>query len=304
MIRIIKAWPEHGAHTAEQGFEWIDIVNPDDAELEQVARKYKLHPSAVQDCLQPEHLPKFEFIEESVFIICRYYDIECQKNSDTINELSRKLAIFYHQDFIITIHRKEFVQYEDVMKKLATHGNAFEVICSIIKAILSTYEIPVNKLGAEVDFYESRVFLKKKIPDLLRNLYLIKRKMYVIRKLVNLSKEIIDKIGSTNKRNPYLHDLRDHFIKLDTLIEEGYESIHSLLNIYISLSSQRTNEVMRTLTVFTAFFLPLTFIVGIYGMNFKYMPELEHPLGYPVIMLLMLAITLSIWIWFKRKGWM
>jgi magnesium transporter len=98
--------------------------------------------------------------------------------------------------------------------------------------------------------------------------------------------------------------LKDYYIKLDTVIEEVYDSINSLMNIYISLSSQRTNEVMRTLTVFTAFFLPLTFIVGVYGMNFHYMPELNHPSGYPMVLGLMLFITLFIWIWFKRKGWM
>jgi magnesium transporter len=101
-----------------------------------------------------------------------------------------------------------------------------------------------------------------------------------------------------------MQDLRDYYVKADTQLEEVYENIHSLLNIYISLSSQRTNEVMRTLTVFTAFFLPLTFIVGVYGMNFKYMPELEAHWGYPGVIGLMLAITIAVWIWFKRKGWL
>ncbi|MEI6506943.1 MAG: CorA family divalent cation transporter [Bacteroidota bacterium] len=295
MLRTIR--------TKADGFEWIDVINPDADELGKIAAQYNLHPSAVQDCMQPEHLPKFELIDETVFIIYRYFDIDCPRNADTIHELSRKLAIFFHKDFIITIHRKEFVQYDELLKKHTHHQHPFDVLCLLIKYAMNSYETPITKVDSEIDFYESRIFLKKKIPDLLRNLYLIKRKIYVIRKLSTLSKEIIEKLGATNKKSPYFHDLRDHYIKLETLIEEVSDSIQSLLNIYISLSSQRTNEVMRILTVFTAFFLPLTFIVGVYGMNFKFMPELEYPFGYPGVLIGMLIITVSIWIWFKRKGW-
>jgi magnesium transporter len=92
-------------------------------------------------------------------------------------------------------------------------------------------------------------------------------------------------------------------VKYDTLVEELHDSVSSLLNIYISLSSQRTNEVMRVLTVFSAFFLPLTFIVGVYGMNFSHMPELIHPYGYLGVWVVMLIVTILIFRWFKQKGW-
>ena len=92
--------------------------------------------------------------------------------------------------------------------------------------------------------------------------------------------------------------------KIDTLIETNHDDINNLMNVYISISSQRTNEVMRTLTVFTAFFLPTTFIVGVYGMNFENMPELQHPYGYPAVLGFMLLVTILIYTWFKRKGWM
>lgn len=289
---------------ATNTYEWVDITDPTAEELNAIAATYHLHPAAIQDCLQPEHLPKYELIDETQFMICRYYDWECPKNADSIRLVSRKLAIFWGADFIITIHRKSFPLFDDVVSRYQTNDNANIVICKLVKACLQTYEDPLQKLDAEIDFYESRVFLKKRIPDLLKNLYFIKRKTYVIRRISNLSKEIIEKLAAQNKRIPAQQDLKDYYIKLDTVIEEVHDSINSLLNIYISLSSQRTNEVMRTLTVFTAFFLPLTFIVGVYGMNFQYMPELSHPLGYPAVMLLMFTITIIIWIWFKRKGWM
>ncbi len=287
----------------EHHFKWIDVLNPTTEELHSIADQYQLHPAAVQDCLQPGHLPKYEQFDNTLFIITRYYDEANHKNADSIGQLSRKLAIFYNKTHIITIHRQQFSRFDDVINKYAEKESAFFIVCKLVKACLQTYEEPLAKLDTNIDFYESRIFLKKRIPDLHKNLYFIKRRVYVFRKISNLSKEIIEKLIVNNKRTPASQDMHDYYTKVDTLTEEAYDSINSLLTIYISLSSQRTNEVMRTLTVFTAFFLPLTFIVGVYGMNFSFMPELSYHYGYPAVMLLMLGITIAIWIWFKRKGW-
>lgn len=286
-------------------FEWIDVVNPDAAELEQIGEQFNIHPSAIQDCLQPEHLPKYEQLENFHFIICRAYDEHCDKQADSIKALTSKLAIFYNKKVLITIHRKELILFNEVVQKYQNHPNPIDVVCQLVKSCLATFETPVTKLDDEIAFYESRIFLKKRIPDLLKSLYRIKRQAYVIRKVANLTKEIIEKTTETNsKGSPFSQDLKDYYIKTDTQIEEVYDSIVSLMNIYISVSSQRTNEVMRTLTVFTAFFLPLTFIVGVYGMNFAFMPELQYPWGYPGVLGLMLGITIVVWSWFKRKGWL
>lgn len=302
MQRIIKT-------REDAGFTWIDVVNPTPEEAKVLSQSYQLHPAALQDVLQPEHLPKIEQFEDVEFIICRYFDHESDKDADSIQKISRKLAVFYKKDLLITIHRKELPVYESFIKKYESVSslNTFELTCKIVKMALATYEEPVNKLDGEIDFYESRIFLKKRIPDLIKNLYMIKRRLYVMRKISNLSEEIIRHLqphSAPTKSKPVFQDLRDYYTKVDTMIESNYDDINNLLNVYISLSSQRTNEVMRTLTVFTAFFLPTTFIVGLYGMNFEYMPELKHPFGYPAVLGVMLTVTLIIYLWFKRKGWM
>ncbi len=295
----------HVKNNGSHSFTWIDVVDPNEAELNTLAQEYHLHPATVQDCLQPDHLPKYELIDETHFMITRYYDMAASKDADDIQQISRKLSIFCNTKFIITVHRQKFGPYEDLKEKYANSTvPLFDILCKIIKCTLGTYEDPVEKLDKDIDFYESRVFLKKRIPDLLKSLYAIKRRIYIIRKLVNLSEEAVNHIGETRKKTPAHQDLKDYYLRLDTQIEEVYDSIQSLLTIYISLASQRTNDVMRTLTVFTAFFLPLTFIVGVYGMNFKYMPELEQPMGYPATLGVMLVITIVIYAWFKRKGWM
>jgi magnesium transporter len=301
MQRIIKS-------NSDNGFVWIDVLNPTESDLKQLAETYHLHPSALQDVLQSDHLPKVEQFDDLEFAICRYYDIDAEKGADTIEKISRKLAVFYRKDLVLTIHRRESFAYENLIQKYAANNqlNAFEITCKIVKAVLSTYEDPSIKLDAEIDFYESRIFLKKRIPDLLKNLYAIKRKVYLVRKISNLTEEIIHHlapIAQAQKCRPVFQDLKDYYVKVDTMVESNHEDINSLMNIYLSLSSQRNNEVMRTLTVFTAFFLPTTFIVGLYGMNFEHMPELKHPAGYPAVIGLMIVVTLVIYSWFKRKGW-
>jgi magnesium transporter len=300
MLTVIKAESEHS-------YKWIDISGPSLEELTEVAEKYHLHPTAVKDCLEPEHLPKIEQTEEASFIIFRFYDKHCNKSSDTIQKLTRKLAIFYGKNYLITIHRSETDIINQTAEKYANNPyvkTPFDIVCKLLKQSIETYEAPLTKIDNEIDYYESRIFLKNRIPDLLKNLYEIKRKAYITKRLFSVSKNIVDQMESSNKKNAQVQDLKDTFTKYEILIDEIHDSIYSLLNIYISLSSQKTNEVMRFLTVFSAFFLPLTFIVGIYGMNFDGMPELHWIWGYPSVLGFMLSITIFIWIWFKRKGWM
>jgi magnesium transporter len=302
MQRIIKT-PQ------QAGFTWIDIENPSEEELKNLQLYYNLHPAALQDVLQPEHLPKIEMFDDTAFIICRFFDDEAQPPLDSIQKTSRKLAVFYRKDLVLTIHRKPLKAYQQLIDRYETAFtlNAFELTCKIVKNVLISYEVPCQKIETEIDFYENRIFMKKRIPDLIKSLYEIKRRIYIIRKISNLTHDLVVHLGShieTHKSKPIYQDLKDYYTKVDTVIESNYDDIHNLLNIYISLSSQRTNEVMRTLTVFTAFFLPTTFVVGFYGMNFEFMPELHYTWGYPAVIGLMLFITIIIYTWFKRKGWM
>lgn len=302
MIQYLKS-------SSDAGFTWIDVENPSEEELKTLQLNYNLHSAAVQDVLQPEHLPKIELIDETAFIICRFFDDEAPQNADSIQTMSRKLAIFYRKDLVLTIHRKPLKAYQNLIVKHKDNSliTAYELTCKLVKTVLGTYEVPCAKIESDIDFYESRIFLKKRTPDLIKSLYEIKRRIYVIRKISNLTQDVVSHLNlqlGSGKNKPVYQDLKDYYTKVDTAIESNYDDIQSLLNIYISLSSQRTNEVMRTLTVFTAFFLPTTFIVGLYGMNFTVMPELNWTYGYPAVLLLMAVVTLLIYGWFRRKGWM
>ena len=128
-------------------------------------------------------------------------------------------------------------------------------------------------------------------------------KKNIIIKLLILTEDITHALNAYKAHNLALQDAKDLHTKLLTLFNQLHDDVGNLQQIYLSISAQKTNEVMKVLTTFSVFFLPLTFIVGVYGMNFKFMPELESIWGYPIVLAIMVAITVLIYWWFKRKKW-
>jgi magnesium transporter len=294
-------------------FEWIDITNPTKEELSDIARKYNFDSRLIEDSLQPEHLPKYEMINDIQFLIIRVYTANAAAEADTIQELTDKIAIFIDSLFIITIHRLDYEFLPDINAKHVETGHcqtSYDVLQRIIGNALQSYDAPLAKLIEEVEAFESKIFLEKKTPALLEDLYFTKRKAYVVNKVANLSKTILDNLQ--NKINaPDLNNLRDTLLRIYTNSDQVVDHAVSLLNTYLSITSQRTNEasqrtneVVRVLTVFSVFFMPLTFIVGIYGMNFEIMPELTWAWGYYGVLALCVIVSIIIYLWFKRKGWL
>jgi magnesium transporter len=292
---------------SENSFEWIDIANPTEAELMEVSNKYQLHQYTLKDCLEPDHLPKYEDLGDFHFIITRILVEQHKPKTFTIQSLSSKVAIFYNEKYLITIHRLEhqFIhsikqRYVDSQKCKSTK----EVVTKIVWNVLHSYDKPILNLSQQIDEFEEKVFLKSLNNLMIEELYFIRHQIAICSKLLMLSGEIINSIKANKSENVALQDVKDLHIKLITLYNQAHEDVTNLLNIYLSLSSQKTNEVMKVLTIFSVFFMPLTFIVGIYGMNFKFMPELESKLGYPLVLITMLIITAIIYFWFKRKRWL
>ncbi|NEM97667.1 magnesium transporter CorA family protein [Pontibacter burrus] len=290
-----------------QSWEWIDVENPSAEELQDLGQKYGLHPSSVRDCLQPEHLPKYEIANNIVFIITRIYDAKAHIEADTIQELTNKLSIFYHEKFIITVHRFPVDLIPEIVEKYIDTGlikTPGSLLTRIVRSALRTFDDPAVKLADDLDYYETKTFLQAKPVSLTKGLYHLKRKVAVSKRVLKLSEVILVNMHLQKLSSTELQDLKDLYVHMTTLFDELNDSANHLVNTYISLSSQRTNEVMRVLTIFSVFFMPLTFIVGIYGMNFRFMPELNVWYGYPLVLFMMLLITAVIYVWFRRKGWL
>ncbi|WET02409.1 CorA family divalent cation transporter [Flavobacterium sp. YJ01] len=286
---------------------WIDIYDPSEEDLKSVSSKYSLNSYTLKDSLDPDHLPKYEEHNDTHFLIVRLLHDENQK-LPTVQSLSSKIAVFFTDRFIITINRCAQPIIQNIMDNMASDAkikSASGIAMHIVGDALRSFEEPAMKLSAAIDSYESTLFLKKNIPDdMIEDIYYLKNRTGLYKKLLLLSNEVVSSIKAEGEERPAQRDLRDLHTKLVLLYDQIQEDANNLLNIYLSLSARKTNDVMRLLTVFSVFFMPLTFIAGIYGMNFKFMPELESPLGYPAAIIAMLAVSVLIFFWFKRKKWL
>jgi magnesium transporter len=297
----------------EAHFDWLDLTNPSATELQTVAERYGLPDSLVRDCLEPNHLPKFEATNGINFVILRVFSMpDNNAQADTIQELSTKIAVFYATNYLITVHRRPHPVLSELKNVARAPGQECntpaEVAIHLVRYALNSYAQPALLLTQELDDYEAEIFLKQEVPNALQGLYFLKRKASAAKQLLLLTRDILTALRRQTAAlavadTTLLQDTQDLQVKVETLYQQLDGGATNLMNLYLSLSSQRTNEAMRVLTVFSAFFLPLTFIAGIYGMNFNYMPELTWKFGYPASIVSMVVISGGIYVWFKRKGW-
>lgn len=290
-----------------EGFKWVDLCDPTAAEIEQLATTYRLKYNIVRDCLEPEHLPKYERASDLHFLILRFYAHSFHKKMGSIQELSDKLAVFYKDDTIITIHKNEIAFLRVLARNLNTAGSCSsttELVTRILWQVLASFDEPADRLSEQIDFFETRVMIKKATQDLMEELYYIKRQAMLSARVLMLTLEPINHVSAKPGEETFLQDVRDEHLKMQTLYTGIVDEVNNLLNLSLAFSAQRTNEVMRVLTIFSVFFMPLTFIVGIYGMNFRFMPEIDERWGYPAVLALLLMVTLVIYAWFRRKRWL
>lgn len=313
--RVIQSRPAEG----KAQFRWIDVVNPTPAELGEIAHEFGLHSTSVQDCMDPEHLPKYERVSGMTFIIVRAFDEGCSLDADTLQEMTRKVAIFAGENFLITIHRRDqsfiarirdqWAQRQDVDPAVMRA----EILTDLVEEAFKSFEKPIDKAVGELEKLEYRTFRAEsgrpagtsagqgKVEDG----YLLKRKASVYKRIFRLSLDLLPKMATVSEISPpRVQNLREELESLYFNADEILDSVNSLLNLHLLLASHRTNEVVRLLTVFSIFFLPLNFIASIYGMNFKHMPELQWDFGYPTAIGAMISTALAIFLWVKKRGWM
>ena len=302
------------------GFLWLDVVAPTPEELSKIATEYDLHPIAVQDCLDPEHLPKYEEFDGYTFAIIRVYDERADRTCSTVQALTRKIAIFYAPAFLITIHRVEQPWLtrladriaSDAPKKGAPGADLLQarVIAKLLNAAADTYSAPLETLESRIDALENSVFHGGEaggpaFAAALQEIHLLKRQVTLVKRLLWRFLDVVQRMTPASGRVATLfRDVQENVESYHFYADELLDDTNTMLNIQLSLATHRTNEVMRVLTVFSVFFLPLTFIVGVYGMNFHFMPELGWHLGYPFALVLMVVSGLIPYVFFRRRGWL
>lgn len=288
-IQNIKTFPT---------FAWTDICQPDRATLDKIAEQYNLDIFQIIDSLEQGHLPKFEKQPNYNFLILRAFTSTIEQGATTINDLSNKIAFFYNDDKIISVHRRPFAFLENIDRDFS---KTEDLLLYLIRKMVETYQSPLNELDKHIEEFEKTIFLKDYSKVSLEDLYFLKTQTRITKKLLQLFQNVTNQIEVSEPNKTALQDIKDRLLNLILNYDEVLENANSLLNTYHSVNSQKSNDVMKLLTIFSAFFLPLTFIAGIYGMNFENMPELKWEFGYFIALGIMAIIAIIIYFWFKRK---
>ena len=287
--------------------EWIDVVAPTSEDLKYINERYSINHLLLEDTIDANHLPKFEKVDEVMFYLMRENTELERTNLNSISDVSTKLGIFIFEKTIITVHR---MKNRSVQETRVEANKKFEEIrkedIALILAlkVLKSYDNEASHLLDILERLEDEIFLKNaNNTNQIRRLYTQKRKSGLNTRILNISADWVDKFKLLNLMDSEVVDLKDKYKDVIADFDHLNAQVTNLISMFIALSDQKANQVMKLLAIFSVYFLPVTFIAGVYGMNFEIMPELHLKHGYYYVLGLMIIIEVIIFMYMRRKKW-
>lgn len=293
----------------QKPFSWYDVTAPDDQDIQRLSAEFDLPFLLVQDCLKPEHLPKYEETDEGFhFLMMRSFDKDSSIDSTTVQEMTRKVALFISPERVVTIHRVELSYLDRVMNKCEKPDsfprNLQMLVHQIILDAIRTYEEPINRLQDQYDDFETDVLSKKCDMSMIK-VYHFRRQLFVLKRIIKQTNDGLYRFREfwEEGNQSMLQDLRENLDQLYFQLDEVSDNFEHLLELQIQMNDQKANDVMKTLTVFSTVLLPLNFIASFYGMNFTHLPGLNSPHALAGISALMVGVWIVCLIYFRYRGW-
>lgn len=297
----------HHADLSKYKWFWVDFDKPTDEEIKHLAYTFQFHPLAIEDCVQRLQRPKLDYYDDYTFYvthIIREIEKEIYKE---------ELDFFVGEKFIVTFHRMPSKEVTQVWDRFSVQENTgkwdtFYVFYQILDKIVDNYFPLIYKIEDELNKIEHNT-TNKSMTDLMNELFDTRSMLLNLRHTVNPMRDLLYRmlnshhLSGIREKREYFSDIYDHLLKLSEMVMSNREVTADIRDSYLSLNSHQTNNVMKVLTIITSIFAPLTFIAGIYGMNFENMPELTWKYGYFLSLGFMGIIGVLMYLWFKRKGW-
>ncbi len=291
---------------------WINISGLHDVEIiEKLGVKFNLHPLLMEDIVNTDQRPKLEDHDDYLIVILKMLYSEGQ-NHVTQHE---QISLIVTPSVVISLQEKEGDVFDPVrqrirkgkgrIRKSGTDYLAYALIDTVVDHYFKVFE----EIGLKIEALQDQV-LENPSPEILQAIQNLKREMIFIRKSIWPLREIIsgllrsESVLIKEDITTYLRDVYDHTIQVIDTTETFRDMLSGMLDIYLSSVSNRMNEVMKVLTIMATIFIPMTFIAGIYGMNFEFMPELKWHWSYPVLWVVLITIFIAMVLWFKRKKWL
>jgi magnesium transporter len=299
------------AEATEDGdFVWVGLYKPSEGELDDVAKSFGLHPLAVEDALKAHQRPKLERYDDNLFLTLKtlwYVDAEDAVETGEIN-------LFAGADFVVTVRHGRGSELHSARSRLEaeeavlTHGPS-AVIYAVCDTVVDGYTDVVAELEVDVDEIETSVFSPARTNDSNR-IYVLKREIAEVRRAVMPLREPMRKFadglvhGVERDAGPFFRDVLDHLNQAAEVVDSLDSLLSTAFDAHLARITVQQNDDMRKISAGAALVVVPTLIAGIYGMNFKHMPELSWTFGYPLALLLMVAVSAGLWMLFKRSGWL
>lgn len=287
---------------------WVDFDQPTEAEIGHLETTFHFHPLAIEDCIHRLQRPKLDYYEDHTF-----YVTHCIEEKD--EEITKEeLNFFLGEKYVVTFHHapsKEVNEVWDNLMTLPKNVNKWDehyVFYEVLDNVVDNYFPFLYNMEDQLDKIEDNT-QNKSMNQLMEELFDTRYALLNLRHTINPMRDLLyrmlnsHRLSGVLKRKEYFSDIYDHLLKLSEMVMNNRELTADIRDNYLSLNSHQSNNVMKVLTIITSIFAPLTFIAGIYGMNFENMPELRWHYGYFAALGVMGVLGVSLYIWFKMKGW-
>jgi len=301
---------KHGL-TIEKIFEsdiswfWVDFESAVEEEVALLGQCFHFHPLSIEDCLQLLQRPKLDYYEGYSFFV---FNALNQKSLEP-----EEIGVFVGDNYIVSFHTNKLSEIDESWHRITTNESTWDkgpsyVTYLILDKIVDQFFPAVYKIEDHLNELDNNT-KGKSVGRLMDEVFDIRGGLLNLRRIVNSMRDLLYRIMNSERLNGfkehrlYFSDIYDHLLKLSDMIESNRDMTADMRDSYMSMSSNRMNTNMMVLTVISTIFIPLTFIAGVYGMNFEFMPELEWRYGYFVSLGIMIFLGVSMFLWFKRKGW-
>jgi magnesium transporter len=299
------------ASVTPQSVTWLNLDGLHDVKrIETLGSAFALHPLILEDILNTDHRPKLEVGEGFLFLVAKMLTLHPGRGEI----LSEQISFIVGPGYVLSFQEKPGDLFDSLRQRIyADQGRvrkmgADYLAYRLLDTIVDHYFVILEQMGDQIEKLEEELLAR---PDrqLLHRIHLAKREMILLRRAVWPLREVISGLQRADSGNitpavqPFLRDLYDHTIQIIDTVETYRDVITGLLDLYLSSISNRMNEIMKVLTIMSTLFIPLTFLVGVYGMNFDYLPELHWRWGYFALWGVMLSSVGGMFVFFRRKGW-
>src|SRR5215207_596829 len=295
----------------ESAVIWVDMESPTEADEQILLNVFHFHPLTVEDCRENRHYPKIEEFDDYLYFIV--HGVRADISPERFNTI--ELDGFLGPNYVITYHHEKFRSIDNVKQLLHTtpvacqRGAAF-LLHQILDQVVDYYSPVLDDFDDRIDQLEDNIFnLKQPNNQILASIMELKRGVLRLRRISVKQMDILHRMSRgefpliPEDMRPFYRDVYDHLVRVVDLSENYRDLISGSLEAYLSVVSNRLNEIMKVLTIFSAIMLPLTFIAGVYGMNFDDMPELHSKYGYYAVWIIMIVVAIGMLLFFRKRGW-